>query len=196
MHGCLVVHACNLMCLFTLLHMLADAAETSIDVSFTSSAPVSEADQPSHVGEAEAPSDQGATAQPASRSTSSTEPHAPGKDQTRELKLWQATIKRPSSAQADNQSAATTTADPRKFHVADLQSSRVDYRWATHSISRWNRSALVVQALGLCKSCYVLPSTGIVSFTQGSAHADLQLYAESFTVIMLSLGSCSCIGCC
>lgn len=127
MHGCLVAHGSNFMCFSTLYHMLADPAETSIDVSFTSSAPVSEADQPL--------SDQGATGQPASSNTSS-EPLAPGKDQTQESKLWQATIKRPSSAQGDDESAATTTTDPRKLLVADLQFGSLDYRWAAHSVSR------------------------------------------------------------
>lgn len=107
-------HACS-----NLLYMLADPAETSIDVSFTSSAAVSEADQP--------PSDQGAAEQPASSSKNLSRPLDPGQDQTRESKLWQATIKRPSSAQADDDSAATTTADPRKLLVAELQCGSLDY---------------------------------------------------------------------
>lgn len=53
-----------------------------------------------------------------------------------------------------------------------------------------------MQSLGLCKSCCVLPTTGMDSFTQGSAHASMQLEAKSFPVIMLSLRCCSCVDCC
>lgn len=139
MHGCLAVHASNVTCFFNLLHMLADPAETSIDVSFTSSAPLSEADQP--------PPDQGVTEQHASSSDSLPKPL--DKDQTPESKLWQATIKRPSSAQADDESAATPTADPRKLLVVDLQSS---------SFGLQTSDTLYIKTKQECSLCAVIRS--------------------------------------
>lgn len=116
------------MCLFNLVHLLTDPAETTIDVSFTSSAPMSESDQPSDDGKAPAPaSEQGAAKQLEPSSSNQSGPFAPGEDQKPGSKLWQATIKPSPSAQARDESAAPMTNDPRELLVANLQFGACDY---------------------------------------------------------------------
>lgn len=104
------------MCIYSFLNLLTDPAENTIDVSFTSSAPVSKPDQPSDDGKAQRPSsDQGAAEQPESSCSNQTG----RKDQKPESKLWQATIKRSPSVEARDEPAAAKAADPRKLPAAD-----------------------------------------------------------------------------
>lgn len=105
-----------------------DPAETSIDVSFTSTTPAPAAEKPPDDRKAHtAPLDQGAAEQPGvssaverhdhdqkSDSRSSPGHTVPGTDQQREAKLWQARIKRPASAAAPGQPAARASAAPSK----------------------------------------------------------------------------------
>ncbi|KAL3144055.1 hypothetical protein ABBQ32_003854 [Trebouxia sp. C0010 RCD-2024] len=104
-----------------------DPAETSIDVSFTSTTPAPAAEKPPDDRKAHtAPLDQGAAEQPGvssaverhdhdqkSDSRSSPGHTVPGTDQQREAKLWQARIKRPASAAAPGQPAARASAAPK-----------------------------------------------------------------------------------
>ena len=150
-HDYLLAYAKYFICLFEFLHLLTDPAETSIAVSFTSSDPVSESDQPPDDCEAHHPS---SDQRPAEQPESSSSNQCGHQDQKPESKLWQATIKRSPSVQASDASAAPTTADPRKLLASifgNLALPTTDGCWQAHTqhAARCNRSAVSSQSL-LC----------------------------------------------